>query len=137
MANERNWLKWILAYVSYLGNILVATAVFFTILQQTDVNDLLCNYAGLLVVIQIDDFIGQWAIEYMIDKQDESTFLRIEVTDMEHLCAERFTIFLMFFFAVWCSTFYKLLASYTDDSISKYFVYTLYTYGFFFVWPVF
>jgi len=32
MANERNWLKWLLAYVSYIGNIFVATAVFFTIL---------------------------------------------------------------------------------------------------------
>jgi len=32
MANERNWIKWILAYISYVGNVFVATAVFFTIL---------------------------------------------------------------------------------------------------------
>ena len=32
MVNETNIIKWLLAYVSYLGNIFVATAVFFTIL---------------------------------------------------------------------------------------------------------
>jgi hypothetical protein len=136
MANERNWLRWILAYISYCGNMFVATAVFLTILQQTDVNDLLSNFAGLLVIIQIDDFIGAWAVEYMISNQDPEIFMKMEITDMEHSCADFWTCFLMLSFSVWTSLFYKLLASYTEDSDSKYYIYTFYSYGFFFVWPI-
>lgn len=55
MTLERHLSEWILAYVSYIGNMLVGTAVFFTVLIQNDLNDLLCNYAGLLVIINIDD----------------------------------------------------------------------------------
>lgn len=81
--------------------------------------------------------IGAWAVEYMIAEQEEGTFLKIEVTDMEHACATFWAGFLMFAFSVWTSIFYKLLASYTEDSDSKYFVYTTYSAAFFFVWPVF
>jgi len=91
----------------------------------------------LLVIIQIDDFIGAWAVEYMIAEQDEATFLRIQVTDLEHTCAELWACMLMLIFSVWTSLFYYLLANFKHDSDSHFFVYTLYSYAFFFVWPIF
>lgn len=56
---------------------------------------------------------------------------------MEHRCADIWTCLLMITFSVWTSLYYKLLASYTHDSDSKYFLYTTYSGGFFFVWPIF
>ena len=55
MIIDRNCVEWILAYLSYLGNMFVATAVFITVLIQGDLNDLFCNFAGLMTILSIDD----------------------------------------------------------------------------------
>jgi len=70
-------------------------------------------------------------------ERDADTFLSIEVTDMERTFANTWACVLMLAFSVWTSMFYKFLASYTKDADSKFFEYTLYSYGFFFVWPIF
>lgn len=136
MTFTRSLTAFFLAYISYITNMFVATAIFFTILQQENVNDLLCNFAGLLVVIQIDDMIGSWAVEYMIkdsNKGDED-FLVIRMTDMEYKFAEKICLLLMLCYAVWCSLFYKLLSNYQEGNTQI--LYFVLTYFGFFLWPV-
>ena len=126
------------AYLSYIANFLIATAVFFTIVQQDNVNDLLCNFAGLLVVIDIDDMIGEWAIDYIMkdDNKDDEDFLKIKMTNIEYKFAERITLLLMLTFSIWCSLVYYLLCNYvegTDRYMLKYIGLTYVAFG---AWPV-
>lgn len=140
MTNTRNILMWLLNYTAYAANFSVATAVFFTILQQTTVNDLWTNYAGLLILIQIDNLIGEWAIEYLIDvdkEEEDHTFLVMkDVTDLEIAFSEKVICLLMLIFTIWTSIVYKGLAQYTpDDTGSQIIDYLTYTYIGFYIWP--
>lgn len=141
MTNTRNVIMWLLNYTAYVANFSVATAVFFTILQQTTVNDLWTNYAGLLILIQIDNLIGDWACEYLVDidqEEEEATFLVMkDVTDLEIGFSEKIICLLMLIFTVWTSIVYKGLAQYDPKyTESKIYEYLTYTYVGFFLWPL-
>ena len=69
MTSSSNPIFWFLSFISYSASVLVSVAVFLTIYQQGTVNDLWFNYAGLLVIIQIDDMMGAWACSYMLDDE--------------------------------------------------------------------
>jgi len=140
MTNTRNPIMWLLNYVAYAANFSVATAVFFTILQQSNVNDLWTNYAGLLILIQIDNLIGDWACEYIIDidqEKEEATFLVMKhVTNLEIEFSEKVICLLMLIFTIWTSMVYKFLAQYDPtDKGSEVVLYLTYTYIGFYIWP--
>ena len=98
-------------------------------------NDLLCNFAGLLVVIQIDDMIGEWAVEYMIrdDNKFDEDFLILKLTNVEYEFAEKLCLFLMFAFLIFCSYLYYCL--HTDTNMLTLSYLTI-GYTFFLIWPL-
>ena len=131
---------WLLNYTAYAANFSVATAVFFTILQQNTVNDLWTNYAGLLVLISLDNIIGAWACEYLIEvdeEEEQATFLVMnDVTNLEIAFSEKIICLLMLVFTIWTAIVYKGLAQYNPKDLgSKLVLYLAYTYIGFFVWP--
>ena len=91
------------------------------------------------MVIQIDDMIGAFALEYMMheDNKEDDDFLMIRMTDVEYKFAERLVLLLMLGFSVWCSWFYYSLCNYTEGKD----IYQLYCFGgvylAFYIWPVF
>jgi hypothetical protein len=110
MTTSSNPIFWLLSFVSYFASCLVSVAVFLTIYQQTSVNDLWFNYAGLLVIIQIDDLLGAWACSYMLDEelQESDEFLQFKATPLELVIAEKLVLALMGFYVIWTISLYRV-----------------------------
>ena len=89
-------------------------------------------------MISIDNIIGEWAVEYLVDVEEDSSFLEMHVTDLELIFSEKVICLLMLVFTVWSSIVYKGLAQYNPlYNESKLVEYLAWTYVGFFIWPFF
>lgn len=97
---------------------------------------MLCNFAGLLVIITIDDMIGAWACEYIVKhlSDEDEEFLQIKLTESEMKFVNNICLFLMFTYALWTSLIYKHLMKYKEGDVA--FLYFNLSYLLFIVWPI-